>query len=1018
MATVYASIGTRSNISIADGDSKLPSSASGSGTFASPYSLTYNSSPGDVGVGDKLAVSDDQTYMGTFYYYVKSVSSNTVEVVFMYEDSGMYGNQDPTSLETMDYMDYSLKTSGHTYSRTYSTVASWESGLNNSNFYSSNDDLVGWIHDDSDFTEENVIFNYTGTTYDSIKLTVNEADRHDGVEGAGAVNKPNANPGSETKSIYNLSIDNFTIEWIEIDMSSSTSTSICVQTGTSNTQSKINATIQHLLIHSWGTNQTPDPMHGILLRGGSGGYHHVFNCICYDFQESDDHVTAFNMNQSRATVKCYNNTSYDMLVTTRTDKYATGFLWGTNGTINIKNCIAIDSVGQTSGTSTDFRRSGGSDDCDFCLSSDSTASTYGTNAQTSKTAANTFESGYPTSGLFIKSDSDAAGNGTDLGTEANIDIKEFDRNSVTVDWDIGAHQVTTSPAATPVSFDRVVSVESLLSFSDNRQALIEHLLSLSENKQAVVEYLLSISENRQAVIEYSLSFSDTRQIVLEHLLSFSSDVSPLVEYISSISTDKSAAIEYLLSISDDKQAAIEYLLSFSEDKQTAIEHLLSLSEDKQAALEHLLSFSEDQQAAIEHLLSFSEDKQSLIEHVGSLSTDKQVLIETLLNLSIDKSLLTEYILSFSSDFSVPISNIATLSSDKAIILETLLLLSEDRQAQIEFLASLPDVSSSKQFLIEYLTSIQEDRATNIENLQNLSLDKQASVEHIISIPSVTKQVSIENLLGLSEDRATNIESLLDLSTDRSFPAESLLSVSGDFTFPSEHLLYLSEDKVVVLSFKGSASSISADKEITIEYLSAITSNNVIPLSNISSLSLDREALIESIGSLSTDKSIPVEGLLSISSDSTAQIEHLISFSSDNSILLETISSISQDLSIPLSWSLEIASDGVFYIDWTKNIDSSDHQLVIETLKGHEFTKDLNLSYISSIEVDSVVPLSWQGVFTQKKALAWILGMRGSLWSLSSRGDLNWILSNRKTEWKLPEKSGGWSIQNRTNEWVL
>jgi hypothetical protein len=966
MATVYASIGTRSNIAIADGDSKLPSSASGSGTFASPYSLTYNSSPGNVGVGDKLAVSDDQSYMATFYYYVKSVSSNTVEVVFMYEDSGSSGNQDPTGLETIDYMDYSVKTSGHTYSRTYSTVVSWESGLNNSNFYSSNDDLVGWIHDDADFTEENVIFNYTSTTYSSIRLTVNEADRHDGVEGAGAVNKPNANPGGGTAGIYTLSIDNFTIEWLEIDMSSSTSTHIVIQTGTSNTQNKVNAVIQNIMIHSFGTNQTSDPCNGILLRGGSGGYQHVFNCILYDFQESDDHVTAFNFNPTLATVKCYNNTSYDMTVTNRTDKYATGYFWGTGGTINIKNCIAIDSEntagGGTSATSVDFRRGGGSDDCDFCLSSDSTASTYGTNAQTSKTAANTFESGYPTSGLFIKSDSDAVGNGTDLGTEANVDIKDFDRNSVAVDWDIGAHQVTTSPAATDVSFDRVLSVESLLSFSDNRQALIEHLLSLSENKQAVVEYLLSISENRQAAIEYSLSFSDTRQIVLEHLLSFSSDVSPLVEYILSISTDKSAVVEYLL--------------------------------------------------------SFSEDKQALIEHVGSLSTDKQVVIETLLNLSTDKSLLTEYILSFSSDFSVPISNIATLSSDKAVILETLLLLSEDRQAQIEFLANIPDVASSKQFLIEYLASIQEDRATNIENLQNLSLDKQASIEHIISIPSVTKQVSIENLLGLSENRVTNVESLLNLSTDRSFPAESLLSVSGDFTFPSEHLLYLSEDKVVVLSFKGSASSISADKEINIEYLSAITSNNVIPLSNISSLSLDREALIESIGSLSTDKSIPVERLLSISSDSTAQVEHLISFSSDNSILLETISSISQDLSIPLSWSLEIASDGVFYIDWTKNIDSSDHQLVIETLKGHEFTKDLNLSYISSIEVDSVVPLSWQGVFTERKALAWILGMRGSLWSLSSRGDLNWILSNRKTEWKLPEKSGGWSIQNRTNEWVL
>ena len=151
MAEVYASIGTRSNIAIADGDSKLPSSASGSGTFASPYSLTYSSSPGDVGVGDKLAITDNNNYSGvTFYYFVKSVSSNTVEVVFMYDD-GSSGKQNPTSLEVADeYGD--IEKAGHTYSRTYDNVVEWEAGLNNSNFYSANDDLTGWMHSDADLT--------------------------------------------------------------------------------------------------------------------------------------------------------------------------------------------------------------------------------------------------------------------------------------------------------------------------------------------------------------------------------------------------------------------------------------------------------------------------------------------------------------------------------------------------------------------------------------------------------------------------------------------------------------------------------------------------------------------------------------------------------------------------------------------------------------------------------------------------------------------------------------------------
>ena len=45
MADVYASIGSRSNIAIGDGDSKLPSSDTGAGNFSSPWTMTYSSSP-------------------------------------------------------------------------------------------------------------------------------------------------------------------------------------------------------------------------------------------------------------------------------------------------------------------------------------------------------------------------------------------------------------------------------------------------------------------------------------------------------------------------------------------------------------------------------------------------------------------------------------------------------------------------------------------------------------------------------------------------------------------------------------------------------------------------------------------------------------------------------------------------------------------------------------------------------------------------------------------------------------
>lgn len=90
---------------------------------------------------------------------------------------------------------------------------------------------------------------------------------------------------------------------------------------------------------------------------------------------------------------------------------------------------------------------------DANLSSDASADDNGDGThQTSKTTSNQFVS--LTGGsedLHLKSGSDAEGNGVDLGTSpalVNVDIDGFDRDSIAVTWDIGAHQFVTSVSQT------------------------------------------------------------------------------------------------------------------------------------------------------------------------------------------------------------------------------------------------------------------------------------------------------------------------------------------------------------------------------------------------------------------------------------------------------------------------------------------------------------------------------------------------------------------------------------------
>jgi len=102
----------------------------------------------------------------TFTYLVTDISGSSLELQFVSESSGYTGDTSPC-----DIYDSSYGQATGTFKRTYSTITSWESDLDNTAIYSSGDDAIGECYKDSNFNEAFTI-NGGGTVgLDSVKLT-------------------------------------------------------------------------------------------------------------------------------------------------------------------------------------------------------------------------------------------------------------------------------------------------------------------------------------------------------------------------------------------------------------------------------------------------------------------------------------------------------------------------------------------------------------------------------------------------------------------------------------------------------------------------------------------------------------------------------------------------------------------------------------------------------------------------------------------------------------------------------
>lgn len=430
MPDVITSIGSNSSITTG-----TPSSCSGS---SSPYTVAFPSAPSGVSIGDSVSFQDETSSYATFTYLVTDISGSSLELQFVSESSGYTGDTSPC-----DIYDSSYGQATGTFKRTYSTITSWESDLDNTAIYSSGDDAIGECYKDSNFNEAFTI-NGGGTVgLDSVKLTAPAGQRHDGTAGTGVVNVYN----SATQSTSVISRQNTTISFLEYHMgNNSVNNRACTVTTSAYTDIIFSQNIIHNLTGSF-------PIAIFFDDGNSSSdTRYCHNNLFYDIDDNDDRVKAVLVSGSYP-LKCWNNTTY-LIRTGSGSKNAYSFACDTSSSaLEIKNCLAI----MTSSVGTDGFALNYNSDSDY-NGSDFATATGGSNDLTSLTTA-VFEDYDASPPEFaLADDSSPIGAGVDLGTTAgvNVDITGRDRSSDS-SWSMGAFQY--------VSADVIITADPMTSVS-------------------------------------------------------------------------------------------------------------------------------------------------------------------------------------------------------------------------------------------------------------------------------------------------------------------------------------------------------------------------------------------------------------------------------------------------------------------------------------------------------------------------------------------------------------------------
>ena len=308
-----------------------------------------------------------------------------------------------------------------TDSRDYSTITAWEADLDNGAEYSSGDDAVGEIYNDSVFSETPTI-NGGGTVgLNTITLTVPSSERHDGTAGTGA---RIVNSGANGLN-FATTVSPNVVEWLEVDCGGNfTSYAIKNTTATSAEVLRVTNCIVHNVTH------TATNIRAIDIN--AGGFNKAYNNIVYDCDMGGAASSADCEGIRYGSVDSVdNNTVYK--ITTQSSS-GSSFGNGIKSTLAAacRNNIVMDC------TDDDIDVPSGQE---YNITSDGSAD--GVSPQTNKKSRHQFVSIVEgAEDLHITQFSDARGAADDLSTthNVNIDIDGRDRDAEGDVWDVGAHQ--------------------------------------------------------------------------------------------------------------------------------------------------------------------------------------------------------------------------------------------------------------------------------------------------------------------------------------------------------------------------------------------------------------------------------------------------------------------------------------------------------------------------------------------------------------------------------------------------
>ena len=468
MATVITSIGSKSAPDDPVDGPLTMGSASGSGT---PWTgtVTFGSAP-TANIGDKLYF-EDVYYPGSFggcdgggtadvIYLITGISGDGLTLTVKYI-SGALSTTNPYTISSNSVCSVIAQPY---IVRFYSTMETWETGLDDDDLYVDGDIGKGECYADTTFgsTWGLTINSGNGLSsghLDATYLVAAESQRHDGIANTG-VRILAASGLTSVTIVLHHAIPAVPIhrsfEWIEIDMNADnncdTGQEVIRHYGGGDWE--YSSVASHCIIHNKVGSRTKDASSAFTM---SSNYSCAHNNIIYNLTAdacgwgASENTNIWALYQVGNGGQFYNNTVYRLYITTGTGE-AIGIA-DTTTTAHFYNNLIVDCEDG------DFGTMGGSVVLSNNLSSDSTAT--GTDAITGKSAASLFVSTTPGSeDLGLKSGAAALRAGKDLGTGVtidgdvfassttcsspiNFDIDNRDRDAEGDDWDIGADQCDT-----------------------------------------------------------------------------------------------------------------------------------------------------------------------------------------------------------------------------------------------------------------------------------------------------------------------------------------------------------------------------------------------------------------------------------------------------------------------------------------------------------------------------------------------------------------------------------------------